>query len=125
MSEKSFDIKSVLPYAVIAGMLVYYFGQQQQQPDKQPKSVASITASVFRDQRKAYAEIFEDAAKQVDAKSITTDRQLLDWMRPKTEAARLEARKPFDAMIEASIPESFVGHESEVATLLRKVAKSW
>jgi len=124
MNEKSFDIKSFLPYAVIAGMLVFYFGQQQQ-PDKQSKSAESITASVFKAQRKAYAEIFEEAAKQVDAKSITTDRQLLDWIKPKTEAARLEARKPFDAMIEASIPESFDGHGTEVSSLLRKVAKSW
>lgn len=123
MNEKSLDIKSVLPYAVIVAMLVFYF--EKQQADKPAESVSAITASVLRDQRKAYAGIFEEAAKQVETKAITTDRQLLEWIKPKTEAARLEARKPFDAMIEASIPESFDGHESEVSSLLRKVATSW
>ena len=123
MPEKSFDIRPLLPYAVIAGMLIFYFGKQQ--ADKPTESVSATTASVFREQRKAYAGIFEEAAKQVDAKTITTDRQLLEWIKPRTEAARLEARKPFDAMIEASIPESFDGHEAEVSSILKKVSKSW
>ena len=56
---------------------------------------------------------------------LQSDRQLLDFIRPKIEAARKEAQAPFDAMCEQELPESFLGKEAEVAALLQRIAKSW
>lgn len=125
MTEKtSGDLNKYLPWAVAIVLGVMLFRQQDAKPDASP-SVEKTTASVFKDMRKSYGAAFNDAANEVDAKRLQSDRQLLDFVRPKIEAARKEAQAPFDAMCEKELPESFLGEEAEVAALLRRIAKSW
>jgi hypothetical protein len=75
--------------------------------------------------KKSYGATFSEAANEVQNKRLQTDRQLLDYVKPKIEAARKEAQAPFDAMCEKELPESFVGKEADVAELLRRIARSW
>jgi hypothetical protein len=75
--------------------------------------------------KKSYGATFNDAANEVSEKRLQSDRQLLDYVKPKIEAARKEAQAPFDAMCEKELPESFVGKEADVAALLRRIARSW
>lgn len=125
MTEKtSGDVNKYLPWAVAIVLGVMLFRQQEAKPDASP-SVEKTTASVFKDMKRGYGAAFNDAANEVDAKRLQSDRQLLDFVRPKIEAARKEAQVPFDAMCEKELPESFVGKEADVAALLRRIAKSW
>lgn len=125
MTEKtSVDLNKYLPWAVAIVLGVILFRQQDAKPDASP-SVEKTTASVFKDMRKSYGATFNDAANEVESKRLQSDRQLLDFVRPKIEAARKEAQSPFDAMCEKEFPESFVGKEADVAALLRRIAKSW
>ena len=125
MTEKtSGDLNKYLPWAVAIVFGVMLFRQQDAKPDVSP-SVEKTTSSVFNDMRKSYGAAFNDAANEVDAKRLQSDRQLLEFVKPKIEAARKEAQAPFDAMCEKELPESFVGKEADVAALLRRIAKSW
>jgi hypothetical protein len=108
--------------AIVLGVML--FRQQDAKPDALP-SVEKTTVSVFKDMRKSYGATFNDAANEVESKRLQSDRQLLDFVKPKIEAARKEAQSPFDAMCERELPESFLGKEAEVAALLRRIAKSW
>jgi len=125
MSETKLEPKVIFPYAVIAIMAIAYFYNKNDIKVDKSKSVESITSSVFKDQRALLRAIFDDAAKKVESKEIKTDRQLLELIKPQAESARMQSKKTFDAMIEERIPESFDGKELEVASLLRKVARSW
>ena len=118
------DVKKYLPWAVAIVLGVMLFRQQDAKPDASP-TVEKTTSSVFKDMRKSYGATFNDAANEVESKRLQSDRQLLDFVRPKIEAARKEAQAPFDAMCERELPESFLGKEAEVAALLRRIAKSW
>ena len=125
MTEKtSGDLNKYLPWAVAIVLGVMLFRQQEAKPDASP-SVEKTTASVFKDMRKSYGAAFNDAANEVDAKRLQSDRQLLEFVKPKIEAARKEAQAPFDAMCEKELSESFVGKEADVAALLRRISKSW
>lgn len=125
MTEKtSGDLNKYLPWAVAIALGVMLFRQQDAKPDAF-SSAEKITASVFKDMRKSYGAAFNDAANEVDAKRLQSDRQLLEFVKPKIEAARKEAQSPFDAMCEKELPESFLGKEAEVSSLLRRIAKSW
>lgn len=125
MTEKtSGDLNKYLPWALAIVLGVMLFRQQDARPDASP-SVEKITASVFKDMRKSYGATFNDAANEVDAKRLQSDRQLLEFVKPKIEAARKEAQSTFDAMCEKELPESFLGKEAEVSSLLRRIAKSW
>lgn len=122
--ETSVDLNKYLPWAVAIVLGVMLFRQQDAKPDASP-SVEKTTSSVFKDMRKSYGAAFNDAANEVESKRLQSDRQLLDFVRPKIEAARKEAQAPFDSMCERELPESFLGKEAEVAALLRRIAKSW
>jgi hypothetical protein len=125
MTEKtSGDLNKYLPWAVAIVLGVMLFRQQDAKPDASP-SLEKTTSSVFKDMKRGYGAAFNDAANEVESKRLQSDRQLLDFVRPKIEAARKEAQAPFDAMCEKELPESFVGKEADVAALLRRIAKSW
>ena len=125
MTDKtSGDLNKYLPWAIVIVMGVMLFRQQEAKPDALP-SVEKTTSSVFKDMRKSYGAAFNDAANEVESKRLQSDRQLLDFVKPKIEVARKDAQAPFDAMCERELPESFVGKESDVAALLRRIAKSW
>ena len=125
MTEKTLvDLNKYLPWAVAIVLGVMLFRQQDAKPDASP-TVEKTTSSVFQNMRKSYGATFNDAANEVESKRLQSDRQLLDFVRPKIEAARKEAQAPFDAMCEKELPESFLGKEAEVAALLRRIAKSW
>jgi hypothetical protein len=125
MTEKtSGDINKYLPWLIVAGLGYMLWIKK---PDDSPPapSVEKTTSQVFVEMRKSYGATFNDAANEVESKRLQSDRQLLDYVKPKIEAARKEAQAPFDAMCERELPESFVGKEAEVAALLRRIAKSW
>lgn len=130
---------NLLQYAIIAALAYWiYTGQQQQPaplptptPDPKPAvvNVAKATSGVLAEVKAANARIFNEAASKVESGAIKTDEQLLDFVKPATQAARESANKQFDLMIEMSLPRnadgSFAGKEAEVAKLLRQVARSW
>lgn len=102
-------------------------------PTPEPKpvvvNVEKTTSGVLVEVKAANARIFNEAASKVESGAIKTDEQLLEFVKPATQAARESANKQFDIMIEMSLPRnadgSFLGKEAEVAKLLRQVARSW
>ena len=92
-------------------------------------SIEKDTASILKTMKVENAKIFADAADRVESKAIKTDKELFDFVRPATEAARKQANKPFDVSLDLSLPRNsdgtFAGKEVEAATLLRKISKSW
>lgn len=120
-----------MPWVIIA-VLLYLLWQDKKGDDPVPppapvENVESITKSVFADMRKSYAATFEEAAKQVSDKTLTSDRSLLDFVRPKIEQGRKDAQAKFDAMVEANIPQEFASDAevARVAGFLRRIGKSW
>lgn len=120
----SADVKKYLPWAIIIVLGVWIY-RSNPTSDVPSKSIEKTTSQVFPAMRKAYGNVFGEAATEVEAKKITTDRQLLDFIKPKIESARKASQADFDKLCEESIPESFDGVESEVVAFLRRVAKSW
>lgn len=91
-----------------------------------PGSIEATVKQVLPTQAKGFTEVFNEAAAKVEAKAIKSDRELLDFVKPATTKARQEANKPFDIMLEQSLPNgSFAGKEIEVSALLKRIAKSW
>lgn len=118
------DINKYLPWAIIVILGVWIYRSNPPSDVVEP-SIEKTTSQVFPAMRKAYGDVFAEAATEVEAKKITTDRQLLDFIKPKIESARKVSQADFDKLCEESIPESFDGVESEVVAFLRRVAKSW
>jgi len=128
------NISDYIQTALLVGIvawLAYISSQRNQDPNPQPKpvpvvTVESVIKEVHPSQAKGFASSFALAADKVETKEIKSDRELLEFVKPLTTAARVEANKPFDALIEANIPNGeFAGKEAEVAAFLRKVAKAW
>jgi hypothetical protein len=96
-------------------------------PDVVPVvSVEATTKQVLKDQAKGNADAFALAADKVDAKEIKTDRELLEFLKPATTKARLDANKPFDVLLETNLPDgSFEGKEAKISKLLRRIGASW
>jgi hypothetical protein len=121
---------SYLPWIVVA-VLAYMLWQKPADNPSPPapinQSVEQVTKAVFTDMRSGYAAAFGEAAKQVEDKGLATDRQLLEFVRPKVEEARKNAQSKFDAMVEANIPEKFesASEVAAVADFLKRVARSW
>jgi hypothetical protein len=125
MTDKtSGDLNKYLPWLIVAG-LGYMLWIKKPDDSPTPASVEKITSQVFAEMRKSYGAAFNDAANEVESKRLQSDRQLLDFVKPKIEAARKQSQMSFDAMCEKELPESFLGKEAEVAALLRRIAKSW
>lgn len=115
---------SLMPWILVAilGLIVI---QTKYESTGDVPAVEKVTSQVFPAMQKSYGAVFSEAANEVQNKRLQTDRQLLDYVKPRIEAARKEAQAAFDAMCEKNLPESFEGKEAEVAAFLRKVAKSW
>ena len=122
--KKSGDINKYLPWAIIVVLGVWIY-RSNPSSDVPSKSIEKATSQVFPAMRKAYGDVFAEAASEVEAKKITTDRQLLDFIKPKIESARKASQADFDKLCEESIPESFNEVESEVASFLKRISKSW
>lgn len=120
----SADVKKYLPWAIIVVLGVWIY-RSNPTSDIPSKSIEKTTSQVFPAMRKAYGDVFSQAANEVANKGLVTDRQLLEFIKPKIELARKTAQADFDKLCEESIPETFDGVESSVAAFLRKVAKSW
>jgi hypothetical protein len=124
-SEKtSGALNKYLPWAIIVVLGIWIYRGNSSSDVTNP-SIEKTTSQVFPAMRKAYAEVFAEASAEVEAKKIVTDRQLLDFIKPKVEAARKASQADFDKACEESIPETFDGVESEVASFLKRIAKSW
>ena len=120
----SADVKKYLPWAIIVVLGVWIY-RSSPPSDVVGQSIEKTTSQVFPAMRKAYKDVFAEAATEVEAKKIITDRQLLDFIKPKIESARKASQADFDKLCEDSIPESFSEVESEVASFLRRISKSW
>jgi hypothetical protein len=124
-SEKlSGDLNKYLPWAIIVVLGIWIY-RGNSPSDVVGPSIEKTTSQVLPAMRKAYADVFAEAATEVEAKKITTDRQLLDFIKPKIESARKASQSDFDKLCEESIPESFSEVESEVASFLKRISKSW
>jgi hypothetical protein len=117
------------PLIVLVGFGVWFVSTRQNGPGPTPTPVVpveSVVKQVLTVQAKGNADAFALAADKVDSKEIKTDRDLLEFLKPATTKARLDANKPFDVLLETNLPDgSFEGKEAEVSKLLRRVAKSW
>lgn len=122
--KTSGDLNKYLPWAIIVVLGVWIY-RSNPNSDVPSKSIEKTTSQVFPAMRKAYKDVFAEAATEVEAKKITTDRQLLDFIKPKIELARKASQADFDKLCEESIPESFNEVESEVASFLKRISKSW
>ena len=121
-----------MPWVIIAvlGYLLWQDrnGDEPVPPPPPVENVESITKSVFADMRKSYAATFEEAANKVSDKTLTSDRSLLDFVRPKIEQGRKDAQAKFDAMVEKNIPQDFASDAEvarSVADFLKRIARSW
>lgn len=124
-SEKtSGGLNKYLPWAIIVVLGIWIYRGNSSSDVTNP-SIERTTSQVFPAMRKAYGDVFAEAASEVEAKKITTDRQLLDFIKPKIESARKASQADFDKSCEESIPESFNEVESEVASFLKRISKSW
>jgi hypothetical protein len=115
--------KNNLP--IIALVAIGAFLLFSQKPADKQGSVEKTTSQVFKDMKKAYGVVFSSASSEVLSKGLGTDRQLLEFVKPKIEQARKDSQKAFDSMCEESLPETFEGKEKEVADFLNRVARSW
>jgi len=124
---------SYLPWVIVVVLAWMLWSKQDVAPvppgpvDPVVKNVEAITKSVFTDMKKNYAATFEEAAKQVSNKELTSDRSLLDFVKPRIEEGRKSAQAKFDAMVEANIPEKFSSDTevARVADFLSRIGKSW
>lgn len=103
-------------------------------PGPQPEPVPSVsiereTKQVWPADRAERIRIFNEAADKVESKSIKTDKELFDFIKPATEAARKKANRPFDAAFELALPRNedgtFSSKEIEASAFLKRIAKSW
>lgn len=118
------------PYIVVALAGYMLWSQQMKvepKPDPKPDvvTIEKVTANVLPMTAKGYQAAFEDAANQVDSKKFKYARELLEYLKPITTEARVNAHKTFDVTLGTQIPDEITNHEAEVSALLRRVAKSW
>lgn len=135
MSEtKQDNLWQYAPWAVAIVFGYMLWTKQPVAPGPQPEPVPAVsiereTKHVLSVLKAEYAKVFSEAADKLESKSIKTDKELFEFVRPATEAARKAANKPFDVALDLSLPRNedgtFAGKEVEAAALLRKVAKSW
>jgi hypothetical protein len=135
MSESKQDPWQYAPWAValVFGWLLWS-KQPATPPGPQPEPVPSVsiekdTASILKTMKVENAKIFAEAADRVEKGLLKTDKELFDFIRPATEAARKQANKPFDVSLDLSLPRNsdgtFAGKEVEAAALLRRISRSW
>ena len=133
-TEAKQDLWQYAPWAVAIVFGYLLWSKQPVTPGPQPEPVPAVsiekeTKQVWPADRAERIRIFNEAADKVEGKSIKTDKDLFDFIKPATEAARKKANQPFDAAFELALPRnddgSFESKEKEAATLLRRVAKSW
>jgi hypothetical protein len=124
-----------LPWIIVAGLLgLLIWDRGRKDPGPQPEPVPSVSVekdakAILAKLKVEFSRVFSEAADKVESKAIKTDKELFDFVKPATEAARKEANKPFDVSFDLSLPRnddgSFSGKEKEASALLRRVAKSW
>ena len=130
------DISKWLPWVAVAVMAYFLFNKpttvEPVDPTPTPTptvNIGTVTKQVLPSMAKGFADVFEQAAAKVEDKTIKTDKELFDFVQPATAKARVEANKPFDTALESGLPRNedgtFAGKETEVARLLRQVAKAW
>jgi len=128
------DISKWLPWVAVAVLAYFLFNKPTAVEPVDPTptpivNIGTVTKQVLLSTAKGFADVFEQAAAKVEDKSIKTDKELFDFVQPATAKARVEANKPFDMALESGLPRNedgtFAGKESEVAKLLRQVAKAW
>jgi hypothetical protein len=135
MSEtKKQDLWQYAPWLAVLALGYMLWNKPTTPPGPQPEPVPTVsiekeTKAILAIMRVENAKIFAEAADKVENKAIKTDKELFDFVRPATEAARKQANKPFDVSLDLSLPRNsdgtFAGKEVEAANLLRKISKSW
>lgn len=106
--------------------LAWVIFQKNNEPKPVEKTIEAVTKQVFLDQKAGFKAAFENAASKVDSGEIKSDRELLDYVKPLTSQARLQSQAAFDTAFEQAMPDGEFGtRKGEVATLLRRIAKSW
>jgi hypothetical protein len=123
-----------LPWAAVAVLAFLLLRGDGTAPDPKPDdptpkpaaTAADLAGRVLEDTGKGYAAAFRNAADEIDAGRINTDRELVDNLAPATLAARQSAKVDFDAAFEREMPDGAFGDRSgEVAALLREIAKGF
>jgi hypothetical protein len=124
-----------LPWIAVAALgYLLWSKQPATPPGPHPEPVPAVsiekdTASILKTMKVENAKIFAEAADRVEKGLLKTDKELFDFIRPATEAARKQANKPFDVSLDLSLTRNsdgtFAGKEVEAANLLRKISKSW
>lgn len=130
MNAKQINYLPWIAVGVLGYMLFVQQPTAKPEPDKPvAPSVEKVTSSVLPSIKLGYSRAFTEAAKLVESKEIKTDRELLEIVSAATKTAREQSVKPFDAAFNLALPRNddgtFADKESEVASVLRRIAKSW
>lgn len=90
-----------------------------------PTVESGVVAKSFTIELLGYANIFEDAAKDVAAGKLKTDKDLLDSINPKTGEARRLARSILDNYVQAKLPRDGVNLKPEASEFLKDLGRQF
>ena len=123
-----------LPWIAVAALGYMLWTRQPVAPGPQPEPVPVVsiekeTKQVLSILKAEYAKVFSEAADRLEKGLLKTDKELFEFVRPATEAARKAANKPFDVAFELTLPRNddgtFFSKEIEASAFLKRIAKSW
>lgn len=126
-------ITEKLPWILIGVLAVLFLQQRTPQPEPSPdpepgnKTAAQCAERLLPEMGKRYAQVFDDAAEQVEQGKLNSDRKLVDFVALATMRARTEARADFDAATERELPDGEIAatDRARVAKMLRDCATAF
>jgi hypothetical protein len=117
-----------IPWAIIAGLVLYVFSQQPKgggDPSK-PAGVTAVVRSTIPSIRAAYKQAFLDAAAKIESGEIANQEQWTKFISDNAGGKNREALdRVYSAIDQLDLPVTFAGKESEIAEINRKIASAW
>jgi len=132
MTQTKDEPASLVPWVIVA-VLAYMLWAKPVEPKPVPpvppnpiERIEKVSQSLIPAEIDVRVAAFELAADKVKAGEITTDRQLLEFVRSEIEKGVRNAKMEFDRLTEELIPQDLSGVGGVAAdTFLRAAAKSW
>lgn len=125
----------MLLLVVVVGALLYFRPANQNGPnvpDNNEKTPKQVVAEYFPGVKSSYKATFKVAAEKVADKSIKTDKELFNFVKPALEQLRVEKQKSFDSMFDVSLPRnsdgSFEGEKDfvkDASKFLLLISENW
>jgi hypothetical protein len=133
MTQTKDEPASLVPWVIVA-VLAYMLWVKPVEPKPVPppvppnpmERIEKVSQSLIPAEIDVRVAAFELAADKVKAGEITTDRQLLEFVRSEIEKGVRNAKLEFDRLTEELVPQDLSGVGGVAAdTFLRAAAKSW